>query len=112
MAILIAASSTKAPGAMAADYILGHSPEASCCADASGVVPLTRWDADLTLPAHLPGELQPRFGCFLADIELFDPAAVGLTAAEALLVDPQQRLMLEVYADVHEATAAAGLASR
>lgn len=112
MTILIAASSTRAPGSTAPEFIQGYSPESACSADASTVVPLSRWDADLTLPAHLPGELQSRFGCFLPDVELFDPSAVGLTAAEALLVDPQQRLMLEVYADVHGATAAAGLASR
>lgn len=80
--------------------------------DASGVVPLSRWDVDLELPAHLPGELQPRFGCFLGDVELSDASALSLTAAEAVLVDPQQRLMMEVFAELYSATAAAGLASR
>lgn len=80
--------------------------------DASAVVPLSRWDADLALPAHLPGELQPRFGSFLREVEQFDAAALGLTAAEAVLMDPQQRLVMEAFADVYAATAAAGLASR
>jgi acyl transferase domain-containing protein len=80
--------------------------------DASEVVPLSRWDADLALPAHLPSELQPRFGSFLREVEQFDAAALGLTAAEAVLMDPQQRLVMEAFADVYSATAAAGLASR
>lgn len=76
------------------------------------MVPLSRWDVDLALPSHMPGELQARFGCFLEGIEVFDPEAVGMTPAEALLVDPQQRLVMEAFGDVTAATAAAGLHSR
>lgn len=75
-------------------------------------MPLSRWDVDHTLPSHMPGELQPRFGCFLDGIEAFDPEAVGMTPAEAVLVDPQQRLVMEAFGDAVAMTAAAGVYSR
>jgi acyl transferase domain-containing protein len=106
------ASSVKAPGPRASGKQLLTAGGLTIVGDASGVVPLSRWDADLALPAHLPGELQPRFGSFLPEVEQFDAAALGLTAAEAVLMDPQQRLVMEAFADVYAATAAAGLASR
>eukprot|EP00883_Tetradesmus_obliquus_P011533 jgi/Sobl393_1/4315/SZX67650.1 len=109
--ILIVASSM-APGPQGIGKQLLSPGGLTIVGDASAVVPLSRWDADLALPAHLPGELQPRFGSFLREVEQFDAAALGLTAAEAVLMDPQQRLVMEAFADVHAATAAAGLASR
>ena len=32
----------------------------------------------------------------MPDVELFDAAVYGVSASEALVLDPQQRLMLEV----------------
>jgi acyl carrier protein len=129
-AILIVASATRAPGPLAPDQYM-HSGNAAAplqtaallhcttsaspagiTSDATCVVPLCRWDCEFTLPEHLPGELQPRFGCFLPEVEQFDPAAVGMTAAEAVLVDPQQRLMMDLFAEAHAAAAASGLTSR
>jgi acyl transferase domain-containing protein len=60
----------------------------------------------------MPGELQPRFGCFLDGVERFDPEAVGMTPAEALLVDPQQRLVMEAFGNVAATTRAAGVYNR
>lgn len=75
-------------------------------------MPLSRWDVDLPLTSQMPGELQPRFGGFLEGVEAFDPESVGMTPAEALLVDPQQRLVMEAFGDVAAATAAAGVYDR
>lgn len=113
--ILIVASAFKAPGGSSPTSFLlqqQQHPGSAACADGSAVVPLARWDVDLALPSHMPGELQPRFGCFLAGIEGFDPEAVGMTPAEALLVDPQQRLVMEAFGEVAAATTAAGVYSR
>ena len=46
-----------------------------------------RWE--LTEPTHV------RYGGFLHDAQLFDAAAFGMSPAEALAVDPQQRHLLE-----------------
>lgn len=109
--LLVLASSVRAPrlASTSSTALMLNQLPGVLVEDAVSVMPLSRWDVDSTM---LPNELMPRFGCVLTGVEMFDAAAVGVTAAEALLMDPQQRLMLEVYADVHAATAAAGLASR
>lgn len=62
--------------------------------------------ADLLHPAsHLvvlhprvpPAELNQQFGSFLAGADLFDAAALGVSPAEALLMDPQQRLVMQSF---------------
>lgn len=111
--ILVVASAFKAPGKSSPSRLFPWQQAASgASVDGSSVVPLSRWNVDLPLPSHMPGELQARFGCFLDGIEVFDPEAVGMTPAEALLVDPQQRLVMEAFGDVAAATTAAGLYSR
>lgn len=114
--ILIVASAFKAPGsASPCSFLLPQQAATAggpAGADGSSVVPLARWDVDLALPSHMPGELQARFGCFLEGVEAFDPEAVGMTPAEVLLVDPQQRLVMEAFGDVAAATTAAGVYSR
>jgi acyl carrier protein len=109
--LLVLASSVRAPrlASTSSTALMLNQLPGVLVEDAVSVMPLSRWDVDSTM---LPNELMPRFACVLTGVEMFDAAAVGVTAAEALLMDPQQRLMLEVYADVHAATAAAGLASR
>jgi hypothetical protein len=42
--------------------------------------------------------MQPVFGSFLPGVAAFDASAFGLSDAEALLMDPQQRQLLEAYA--------------
>jgi len=111
-ATLIVASAFKAPGAASPSRVFSWQQDAAvpgASGDGSSAVPLARWDVDLVLPSHMPGELQARFGCFLEGIEAFDPESVGMTPAEALLVDPQQRLVMEAFGDVAAATTAAGL---
>jgi acyl transferase domain-containing protein len=43
---------------------------------------------------------------------MFDPRAVGMTPAEALLVDPQQRLVMEVFQEMNATATHLGVASR
>lgn len=45
---------------------------------------------------HL-AELNQPFGSFLAGADLFDAAALGVSPAEALLMDPQQRLAMQSF---------------
>ncbi|RIL12528.1 polyketide synthase [bacterium] len=66
--------------------------------DAITEIPTDRWDVD----AHFdpdpdaPGKHSTRWGGFVSGIEAFDPAFFGITPREAVSMDPQQRLVLEV----------------
>ncbi|BDA51455.1 probable oleandomycin polyketide synthase, modules 5 and 6 [Coccomyxa sp. Obi] len=62
--------------------------------DTVRATPLERWDVDSAAPAvsHKPGA---RFGRFMNGVEEFDVACFGIHPSEALVLDPQQRLMLE-----------------
>ena len=59
--------------------------------DAMSAVPLDRWDADGLPEAVVSG----RFGGFVADWAGFDAAAFAISPSEAVLMDPQQRVLLE-----------------
>lgn len=50
----------------------------------------------------IPGKVYSRLGGFLDHPELFDPAAFGLTPRDAIGMEPQQRLMIEVTWDALE----------
>jgi hypothetical protein len=74
--------------------------------DTVGRVPFNRWD--LTFANELAGEQQTSFGSFVPGVDGFDAAALGLPEAEAVLLDPQQRLLMEVAWELLAGTAALG----
>ncbi len=49
-----------------------------------------------------PGTIATRYGAFLEDVEHFDAEFFGIAPREAVYVDPQQRLMLEVTQEAFE----------
>jgi len=61
-------------------------------------VPADRWDVNRFYDPHpaLPGKMNTRFGGFISDIGLFDPEFFEISEKEARLMDPQQRLILEL----------------
>ncbi|MET9618969.1 type I polyketide synthase [Kitasatospora indigofera] len=75
-------------------------------------VPADRWDLDLFYDADVdaPGRMYTRRGGFLADsVWEFDADFFGISRREASVMDPQQRLVLEV---AWEALDDAGMAGR
>ena len=61
--------------------------------DSIKLVPYTRWDLEAI------GGLEARFGSYLSNISDFDAAAFSLSSTEAVLVDPQQKLLLRLVGD-------------
>ena len=66
--------------------------------DAITETPEDRWStAKFFQPGEAaPGKLLSRWGGHVSDIDAFDPRAFGISPREAALMDPQQRMLLEV----------------
>lgn len=62
--------------------------------DAICTVPYSAWDVEA--PRGGASVLRTHFGGFVAGNAAFDAAAFGITGAEAELMDPQQRVLMEV----------------
>lgn len=61
---------------------------------ADAAVPLERWDTDV-FALNSPNALDASFGSFISGAQHFDAAAFGISQAEAIYMDPQQRILLE-----------------
>jgi acyl transferase domain-containing protein/NADPH:quinone reductase-like Zn-dependent oxidoreductase/acyl carrier protein/thioesterase domain-containing protein len=64
--------------------------------DGISSVPLERWDVEFLSKDYAPA----RFGGYLADIDEFDVDAFGLSSTESLLLDAQQRILLQLTKEV------------
>lgn len=66
--------------------------------DAITEVPLERWDAAASYDEAVgeKGKTNNRWGGFLQNVKDFDPRFFEISTREAAMIDPQQRLMLEV----------------
>lgn len=65
--------------------------------DAVTEVPPSRWSAEEFYHDNpdTPGKMATRWGGFIDDPDLFDPKFFGIAPAEAISMDPQQRMLLE-----------------
>ncbi len=88
---VITASACAAPGGSLA-------PQATKGNDRITLVPLERWDVGPP-PADAAAELNLQFGSFLPNVAMFDPGMFGISPAEALLMDPQQRLVMHTFSE-------------
>ena len=66
--------------------------------DAICEVPADRWNIDEFFDADpdAPGKMSTRWGGFLDEVDTFDADFFGISRREALGMDPQQRMFLEV----------------
>jgi acyl transferase domain-containing protein/acyl carrier protein len=66
--------------------------------DAVTLIPRGRWDVEAFYDPDIgaPGKMYTRHGGFLDNIDRFDPLAFGIAPREAVYMDPQHRLLLEV----------------
>ena len=72
-------------------------------------VPAERWELDAFYDAdpEKAGKMYCRYGSFLKDVEMFDPRFFNITPREALNMDPQQRMMLEICWEAFESAGCA-----
>jgi acyl transferase domain-containing protein len=61
-------------------------------------IPKSRWNNDIfySEDPEAPGKTDCKYGSFLHGIDEFDPTFFGISVNKAPMMDPQQRLMLEV----------------
>ncbi len=66
--------------------------------DAITEVPAERYsiDAFYDPDPSTPGKIATRYGGFIKDIDLFDARFFGMSAREAIALDPRQRILMEV----------------
>ena len=79
---------SRTPGAFDAPLAVPGGADAICTA------PFSAWDLDA--PRNGASVQRVRFGGFVSGSAAFDAAAFGVTGAEAELMDPQQRVLMEV----------------
>ncbi|GAA0894719.1 hypothetical protein GCM10009122_44000 [Fulvivirga kasyanovii] len=70
----------------------------------------SRWNwEDYYEPSATPGKTVSKWGALLSDIDRFDPEFFNLEPEEALLIDPQERLLMQ---EVYKAFQDAGIAPK
>ncbi|KAK3254043.1 hypothetical protein CYMTET_36729, partial [Cymbomonas tetramitiformis] len=99
--VAVSGAACRFPGARASEVLAGFLQLTRAGKNVVREVPAERWvmervDASFLEPRMIEAT---RHAHWLADVEWFDSAFFGISAAEALELDPQQRVLLEVSYD-------------
>jgi 3-oxoacyl-(acyl-carrier-protein) synthase/acyl carrier protein len=93
-------------------WVVGSSSRTSCDAlkydcpvDAITRVPLDRWSLDTS---DNNAQVQARFGSFIVGIDAFDLDLFNMSITEGVLLDPQQRMLLDAALEVKFGVATVG----
>ena len=89
----------------------GFWDSALSAANLQKVVPASRWDIDRAYSPQAPPSqmtIYARSAAFCDNIEQFDASAFRMSKPEATATDPQQRLLMENFAEALNQTSAAG----
>ena len=103
----VADSSLTSDGVMAcvtssAGCTPGEHVESSRRSDGIAGIPLDRWDAEAeALRTGDDASLVRRFGGYMRNVDMFDASCFGVSTAEAVLMDPQQRMLLALVLASH-----------
>jgi len=89
---------------MAASYRTPKSISGIELVDGINTIPIERWDVEFLSKDYAPA----RFGGYLSNIDEFDVDAFGFSSTEALLLDAQQRILMELAKDVISTSVAKG----
>ena len=92
--IAIIGLSGRFPGAEDIDQFWSLLKSADC---AITEIPKSRWDGDAQYdPDPVSGKVYSKWGGFLENVDHFAPAFFGVSPTEANMIDPQERLFLEM----------------
>ena len=82
----------------------------SCGCDLVGLADSARWDTVGEGVCSLPDEAKhARYAAFMCGVELFDHSRFGMSSAEASVIDPQQRVLLEHSLQVFRGSVSHGM---
>ena len=82
----------------------------SCGCDLVGLADSARWDTVGEGVCSLPDEAKhARYAAFMCGVEFFDHSRFGMSSAEASVIDPQQRVLLEHSLQVFRGSVSHGM---
>ena len=99
--IAIVGMACRLPGARSVDEYWRLLSEGRC---AFTEVPENRWDAEAFYDPdpETPGKMATKWGAWVDDVDQFDAMFFGIAPREAIKMDPQQRMLLEVAWEAFE----------
>lgn len=99
--VVIVGVSCRFPGASSPEQFWNNLLEGT---DSVTNIPASRWNSEYHSSGSIPqtGKIASVFGGFIEDVDAFDAAHFGISPPEAQMMDPQQRILLELVWEAFE----------